>query len=215
MNTQIWPLPEESMRSNAATEPVGSTRTERVNVRVISATNKRLLNLAKSGEFREDLYYRLNVFPIYVPPLRERPEDIGPLVSHFVARLAAESGKRVVGISDPALDMLRAYVWPGNIRQLENAIEHAVAMSGASEEISADMLPFDIRHGAKTLASPVTIPDAGISLTSVVSQLETDLILQSLERTGGNKRQAALLLNMSRTTLIDKIQPYKLEPEPS
>src|SRR5690606_24779005 len=109
-------------------EPVGAGRPERVNVRVISATNKRLLNLAKAGTFREDLYYRLNVFPIYVPPLRERIEDIPALVSHFIARLAAEAGKRVVGISDPALDLLRRYNWPGNIRQLENAVYRAVVL---------------------------------------------------------------------------------------
>src|SRR5690606_4531748 len=110
-------------------EPVGSSRIEKVNVRVISATNRRLLNLAKDGAFREDLYYRLNVFPIYVPPLRERPEDIPVLVSHFISRLSAEAGKRVVGISQPALEMLQGYVWPGNIRQLENAVYRAVVLS--------------------------------------------------------------------------------------
>ena len=90
-------------------EPVGASRAERVNVRVISATNRRLLNLAKSGEFREDLYYRLNVFPIYTPPLRERMEDVPALVAMFIARFAAEAGKRVTGLSDPAMALLRAY----------------------------------------------------------------------------------------------------------
>src|SRR5690606_6525893 len=99
-------------------EPVGADRPERVNVRIVSATNRRMLGLAQSGEFREDLYYRLNVFPIYVPPLRERPEDIEPLATHFIARFAAEAGKRIAGLSPAARDLLAAYDWPGNIRQL-------------------------------------------------------------------------------------------------
>ena len=88
-----------------------------------------MLGLAQTGEFREDLYYRLNVFPIYLPPLRERPEDIEPLAAHFIARFAAEAGKRIAGLSNPALDLLRAYNWPGNIRQLENAIYRAIVLS--------------------------------------------------------------------------------------
>src|SRR5690606_31133759 len=103
-------------------------RPERVNVRVISATNRRLLNLAKSGEFREDLYYRLNVFPIYVPPLRERLEDLPALVNVFIARFSAEAGKRILGISPAALELLLGYDWPGNIRQLENAVYRAVVL---------------------------------------------------------------------------------------
>ena len=119
-------------------EPVGATRPERVNVRIISATNRRLLNLARDGAFREDLYYRLNVFPIYVPPLRERPEDIAALAAHFISRLAAEAGKRVVGISEPALDLLRSYNWPGNIRQLENAVYRAIVLTDGAYLERAD-----------------------------------------------------------------------------
>ncbi|SEQ14107.1 DNA-binding transcriptional response regulator, NtrC family, contains REC, AAA-type ATPase, and a Fis-type DNA-binding domains [Devosia sp. YR412] len=113
-------------------EPLGATRPERVNVRIISATNRRLLNLAKSGEFREDLYYRLNVFPIYVPPLRERMEDIPELIAMFIARFSAEAGKRVLGISPTALDLLLSYDWPGNIRQLENAVYRAIVLTDAA-----------------------------------------------------------------------------------
>ena len=105
-------------------------RTERVNVRVISATNRRLLGLAQTGAFREDLYYRLNVFPIYLPPLRERPEDIEPLAAHFIARFAAEAGKRVARPQPAgARCCSRGYDWPGNIRQLENAIYRAIVLS--------------------------------------------------------------------------------------
>src|SRR5690606_18202938 len=110
-------------------EPVGAARPVKVNVRVISATNRRLLNLARDGAFREDLYYRLNVFPIYLPPLRERRDDIPALVDHFIARFAAEEGRRVAAISRDALAMLMAFDWPGNIRQLENAVFRAVVLA--------------------------------------------------------------------------------------
>jgi len=110
-------------------EPVGASRPVKVNVRVISATNRRLLNLARDGAFREDLYYRLNVFPIYLPPLRERRDDIPALADHFIARFAAEEGRRVAAISPEALEMLAAFDWPGNIRQLENAVFRAVVLA--------------------------------------------------------------------------------------
>lgn len=110
-------------------EPVGAAKPVRVNVRVISATNRRLLNLARDGLFREDLYYRLNVFPIYVPPLRERMEDVPALVDAFIARFAAEEGRRVASISREALDLLMTHDWPGNIRQLENAVFRAVVLA--------------------------------------------------------------------------------------
>lgn len=110
-------------------EPVGASKPIKVNVRVISATNRRLLNLAKDGLFREDLYYRLNVFPIYLPPLRERMDDVPALIDHFIARFAAEEGRRVIGIAPEALDMLLGFDWPGNIRQLENAVFRAVVLA--------------------------------------------------------------------------------------
>src|SRR5690606_20516926 len=119
-------------------EPVGASRPEKVNVRVISATNRRLLNLAKSGDFREDLFYRLNVFPIYVPPLRERMEDVAELVAMFIARFSAEAGKRVLGISPAALSLLMNYDWPGNVRQLENAVYRAIVLTDGAFLASVD-----------------------------------------------------------------------------
>ncbi len=119
-------------------EPVGSAKTEKVNVRVISATNRRLLNLTMEGRFREDLYYRLNVFPIYVPPLRDRAEDIEPLAEHFLAQLSADAGRRVVGISAEAMTMLKAYDWPGNVRQLQNAIYRALVLAEQAYLMPAD-----------------------------------------------------------------------------
>ncbi|MBU1175200.1 MAG: sigma-54 dependent transcriptional regulator [Alphaproteobacteria bacterium] len=114
-------------------EPVGAARPVKVNVRLISATNRRLLNMARDGSFREDLYYRLNVFPIFVPPLRERPEDMALLAEHFLARFVAETGKRLAGLSGEALRLLCAYDWPGNVRQLENAIYRAVVLADGEQ----------------------------------------------------------------------------------
>lgn len=139
-------------------EPIGAGRAEKVNVRVVSATNRRLLNLAKDGAFREDLYYRLNVFPIYVPPLRDRPEDIGPLVSHFISRLAAEASRRVIGISDPALALLRGYNWPGNIRQLENAVYRAIVLSDSAYLEVADFPQIVAQTAGRADAAKLTNP---------------------------------------------------------
>ena len=187
-------------------EPVGSSRTIKVDVRVIAATNRDLGAEVSAGRFRQDLFYRLNVVPIVVPPLRARREDIPPLARHFVAKSCRRNRLPLRALSQSALRLLMDSSWPGNVRQLENAIEHAVAMSGGELEIAPDMLPGDIRHPDRAALVPaVTIPDEGINFTTVVSQLERELILRSLEKTGGNKRQAARLLNMSRTTLIDKL----------
>lgn len=222
-------------------EPVGSNRAERVNVRIISATNRRLLNLAKTGAFREDLYYRLNVFPIYVPPLRERTEDIPVLVNHFIARLSAEAGKRVVGISQPALDMLKTYNWPGNIRQLENAVYRAVVLcDGAYLEIAdfpqivaqtagrADALrmtegltipsaPVHIDHATarvREVEKVEAIPDRFLDASGEVTalaDLERDLIAFALRHYGNRMSRVARALGIGRSTLYRKLREYGLD----
>ena len=187
-------------------ERVGESRPMKVDIRLIAATNLDLRKQVKAGLFREDLYYRLNVVPIVLPPLRTRREDIALLALHFVKRTCKANGLAPRTLAQSTVRALMDHAWPGNVRQLENAIEHAVAMAGAQSEIPPDALPEDIvnpDHGS--LLPSVTIPDEGINFTSVVSQLERDLILQCLEKTGGNKRRAARLLNLSRTTLIDKL----------
>src|SRR5690606_8123201 len=144
-------------------EPLGASRPEKVNVRLISATNRRLLNLTKAGAFREDLYYRLNVFPIYVPPLRERLEDLAALVEHFIVRFAAEAGKRVLGISPKALDLLAGYNWPGNVRQLENAVYRAVVLCDGAFLETQDF-PQIVAQSAGRAAAVQTleeVPDPG------------------------------------------------------
>ena len=188
-------------------ERVGESRTVPLDIRIIAASNTDLRKLVKSGQFREDLFYRLNVIPITLPALRQRREDIPLLAQFFVRKSCSDNGIAPKQLTQDALRVLMTYDWPGNIRQLENAIEHAVAMSVVSKDIAADALPLDIREGTDGHAvTDVSIPEEGLNFTSVVSQLERELILRCLEKTGGNKRQAARLLQLSRTTFIDKMQ---------
>jgi two-component system response regulator FlrC len=185
--------------------PIGATRPVKVDVRIVACANRDLPTEVDDGRFRADLYYRLNVFPLALSALRERPQDIAALA--FAMILRHSKGHPIPWLRAEALGMLKAHSWPGNIRELENAVEHAVALSGRSTEITPDMLPDDMSSPVRTeMMSSVTIPDEGLNFTSVVSQLERELILRSLEKTGGNKRRAARLLNLSRTTLIDKLQ---------
>jgi DNA-binding NtrC family response regulator len=188
-------------------ERIGDSKPIKFDARIIAATNVDLKKLVKDGAFREDLYYRLNVVKVSLPPLRDRREDIPLLARHFVEKACRSNRLPLKTLGQDALRALMASSWPGNIRELENAIEHAVAMAGQEREIRANLLPEDVTGPMRSLFLPsVAIPDEGIHLTSVVSDLERDLILRCLEKTGGNKRQAARLLNLSRTTLIDKLQ---------
>jgi DNA-binding NtrC family response regulator len=187
-------------------ERVGESRSIKFDARIIAASNLDLKKMVKDGTFREDLYYRLAVIPITLPPLRDRPEDIPLLARHFVQKSCRNNGLPPRTLTQEALRALMNFSFPGNIRQLENAIEHAVAMTGQASEIQSRALPEDVSAPATSLLLPtVAIPDEGINFTQVVSQLERELILRCLEKTGGNKRQAARLLQLSRTTLIDKL----------
>ena len=188
-------------------ERVGESRSIKFDARIIAASNLDLKKLVKDGTFREDLYYRLHVIPITLPPLRDRKEDVPLLARHFVQKSCRSNNLPPRTLTQDAMRALMNYSWPGNIRQLENAIEHAVAMTGQDSEIQARALPEDISQPASSLLLPtVAIPDEGINFTQVVSQLERELIVRCLEKTGGNKRQAARLLQLSRTTFIDKLQ---------
>lgn len=192
-------------------ERVGDSHTVKIDVRVIAATHSDLAKMVAESAFREDLYYRLNVIPVKLPPLRERREDIPLLVQHFLQKLSAESGRTAVTISQDALRRLMAYHWPGNIRQLENAIERALAFSQGRSQIDVQDLTNDIQDQAgATDASEVWFPDDGLDFARYIETIELALIRRSLERTQGNKRQAAKLLNLKRTTLIEKLK--RLEP---
>ena len=187
-------------------ERVGTSKPLKINARVVAATNEDLQNMVREGTFREDLYYRLNVVRVVLPPLRERREDIPVLAQHFVQDSCQSNGLAQKTLSQGALRLLMNFNWPGNIRHLQNAIEHAVTMSGESREILPEALPDELHspQGLTAVSLPAT-PDEGINFTSTMSQVERELILRYLAKAGGNKRQAARLLNLSRTTLIDKL----------
>jgi DNA-binding NtrC family response regulator len=192
-------------------ERVGDSHTVKIDVRVIAATHSDLMKMVGEGTFREDLFYRLNVIPVQLPPLRDRREDIPLLVQHFLDRLAVESGRGPVTVSQEAIRRLMAYPWPGNVRQLENAVERALAFSKGRAQLDvADLAPEVQNQAAATDLSQVWFPDEGIDFSRYVEAVELSLIRRSLERTRGNKRQAAKLLNLKRTTLIEKLK--RLEP---
>jgi DNA-binding NtrC family response regulator len=185
---------------------IGDTQPVRVDVRVIAATNSDLAKMVAAGQFREDLYYRLNVIPVWLPPLRDRTEDIPLLAGHFLEKLSAP-GRGAVTISQPALRQLMAYNWPGNVRQLENAIERALALLGRRSQIETGDLPPEMQPDpGLPPEAPVALPDEGLNLEDFVHRLERDLIEQSLARTGGNKGHAAKLLRLKRTTLVEKLK---------
>ena len=192
-------------------ERVGDSHTIKIDVRVIAATHSDLTKMVADGSFREDLFYRLNVIPVQLPPLRDRREDIPLLVQHFLQKLAGEAGRGTVTISQDALRRLMAYQWPGNIRQLENACERALAFSQGRSQIDVHDLTPDIQNQAAPVdSSDVWFPDDGLDFERYIEAVELSLIRRSLERTQGNKRQAAKLLHLKRTTLIEKLK--RLEP---
>jgi len=191
-------------------EPVGSSKSQTVDVRVVAATNQDLERAIREGRFREDLYYRLNVIPIEVPPLRQRPDDIPLLVQHFLDVMHQERGTRVDSISEEALALLCRHDWPGNVRELENLIERLSVLRGEGE-IRIEDLPANLRgHKAAPLAAP-SVPETGLDFREVVDRFESELIRQALEQTQGNKNRAAQLLGLNRTTLLEKIKKKGLE----
>jgi DNA-binding NtrC family response regulator len=208
-------------------ERIGDTHTTKVDVRVVAATNSDLQKMVSEGTFREDLFYRLNIIPIHLPPLRERKEDIPLLVQHFLKKFSVpesgagvsrlghsriiESDARTLSISQQALRCLMAYAWPGNVRQLENAIERAVALSGGRVQIETSDLTPDIQQATNGAAAPdVNLSEGGIDFEGYISRIEHDLIRRALEKTGGNKGQASKLLNLKRTTLVEKLKRLEL-----
>jgi transcriptional regulator with PAS, ATPase and Fis domain len=188
-------------------ERVGGTKTVSVDVRIIAATNKNLSEQVKKGEFREDLYYRLNVMFIEIPSLRERMEDMENLVDRLLAKISDRLGKHVVGVVPPVLDFLRSHSWPGNVRELENVLERAVNMVDG-EVIQVSHLPAYLNRkvgAARKDDSPVR------ELRELVEDVEQSAIARCLEFTQGNKLQTAKLLNISRSSLYEKMAKYGLD----
>jgi transcriptional regulator with PAS, ATPase and Fis domain len=187
-------------------ERVGGTKTVQVDVRVIAATNRDLEQAVRDGLFREDLYYRLNVIPIVVPPLRERTDDIPLLVTHFLSVFNEQKRKNVQGVSSEAMRVLAAYSWPGNVRELENLIERVVILKGEGVIAPAD-LPDKVLRGDPNAALPtVVFPIEGVDFNRLVEAFEDDLIQRALKAAGGVKNRAAQLLRLNRTTLVEKMK---------
>jgi two-component system response regulator HydG len=189
-------------------EPLGSVRTVKVDIRVITATNRDLEKEVKEGRFREDLYYRLNVVPLLLPPLRERREDIPPLADHFLAIYREKNRKPMGGISGKALDLLVRYDWPGNIRELENCIERAVIMAREEAIVPADFPP-QIRMLSQDQEKDDFMIPSGISL----DEMEQALIVKTLAETGGNRTRTSEILGINRRTLQNKLKLYALDTQ--
>jgi DNA-binding NtrC family response regulator len=199
-------------------ERLGDTRTIKVDVRIVAATNADLMKMVKEGTFREDLYYRLNVIAVHLAPLRERAEDIPLLVQRFIDKLSdrgprsaeARGAKADISVSQEAMRRLMSYSWPGNVRQLENAIERALAMLGSRTQIEVSDLPPDLQLAVEDSAKPssLTLPEEGLDLAALVAQIEKEMIHRALARTDNNKGAAARLLGLKRTTLVEKLKRF-------
>jgi len=192
-------------------ERVGGIKTIKTDIRIIAATHQDLKQAVQQKKFREDLYYRLNVIPLRVPPLRERKTDIPLLAHHFLEHFNRSKKKRIRAIEDGAMEGLIGYEWPGNVRELENTIERVVILMD-HDVITAPDLPEKF-HSLPQPEPPqaLEIPEEGISLDTAVNEFERNLILQALMKTGWVKNKAARLLNLNRTTLIEKIKRQNLQ----
>jgi len=193
---------------------VGDTRDVKVDVRLIAASNRELGRAVADGLLREDLFYRLNVIPVHLPPLRERREDVPLLVAHFIKKLSAEVGRGVKGVSAEALQVLEQYHWPGNIRELENVIERAIVL-GSSEQLEADALPANLRERRDRHDVPLELPAEGLDLEAMLDRIEHRYMQLALERVGGVQTRAAELLRVSFRQFRYKLQKFQQRrPDP-
>jgi DNA-binding NtrC family response regulator len=203
-------------------DPVGGKKPIKVDIRLISATNRDLWRLVQEGKFREDLYYRLNVYPIRVPPMRERPEDLLPLIGHFIARISLAEGKRIVGIDPAAERLLTGYDWPGNVRQLENAVFRAVVLCDGERLSVCDFpqiaqlagMPTPVRApGGGGTAGPngaLSVFDGGGDLRPL-ADVEADMIRHAIDRYRGQMTEISRRLGIGRSTLYRKVRDLGLE----
>ncbi|MBO0727459.1 MAG: sigma-54-dependent Fis family transcriptional regulator, partial [Blastocatellia bacterium] len=186
---------------DGATRRIGSDRERQVKARVVAATNRDLENEVRSGKFREDLYWRLNVIQLNLPPLRKRPFDIPLLIEHFISRYAEASGEPALEVSAEALALLTAYSWPGNVRELENVIERAAAMARG-----ATLLPDDLPERLRSGAHATSVLSQARETQMTLRQLEQTYVAETLRRACGNKSRAAEMLGLDRKTLYRKIE---------
>ncbi len=190
---------------------LGGMETIKVDVRIIAATNNDLRQMVEEGRFREDLYYRLHVINVYLPPLRERKEDIPPLAQHFLEKYSLENSKPEMELTADALDLMMDYDWPGNVRELENVIERAVVLSNGAR-LGPDLIPEHVRSAPAFHIPTFTVPPEGISFKDVITNVEKRLIESTLEAAGGVQKKAAELLRIKPTTLNEMIKRYDIGP---
>jgi two-component system response regulator PilR (NtrC family) len=189
---------------------VGDTRDIPVDVRIIAATNQDLAALIREGTFREDIFFRLNVIPIQVPPLRERIEDLPKLVLYFVGKYGTNSSGRGIEVRAEALTALSGYPWPGNVRELENVVERVIAMN-PGDAITFETLPDFVRAGGHPTATAVPdIPQEGINLEAAVNEFEKQLVIKALQLAGGRRAEAVRLLGLTDRTLRYRLDKYGL-----
>jgi two-component system response regulator PilR (NtrC family) len=191
--------------------PLGAVESRKVDVRILAATNEDIRRLVDEGAFREDLYYRLNVLNVTLPPLRERMEDLPLLAEHFLRHYNTENDKQIERLSPEVIERLLSYAWPGNVRQLENVIERGVVLA-CSPEITPDLLPPELHPGAGELA-PAGLRD-GMDLARAVSAFERELIEAAMKQAGGVQKRAARLLGLKPTTLNEKLKRLRVRPRP-
>ena len=189
-------------------ERLGSNKTQHIDVRVIAATNRDLRAALEEGTFREDLYYRLNVVPMEIPPLRERRDDIPWLAEHFVKKLSPDTGSRADGITEAAMQKLMGYDWAGNVRELENVIERSLVMARGSQLDAAD-IRLDTGRQARVASGDFSLP-SGMTL----DQYEQEIIKAALKKADGNKSQAARLLGLTRNALRYRLGQMGIESPP-
>ena len=191
--------------------PVGGNRAIQVDVRVITATNKDLDEEVSEGRFRSDLYFRLNVIPIRIPPLRDRRDDIPLLVEHFVGKYNREKGRALEGVRPESIEILRRYTWPGNVRELENLVERIVVLKGSGWLEPSD-IPEKIRRAERFLENAIPVlGKTGLDIKSATEDFENALIRQALHLSGGNKNRAATLLGLKRTTFVEMLKRKSLD----
>jgi transcriptional regulator with PAS, ATPase and Fis domain len=195
-------------------ERVGGIRTIKVDARIIVATNRDLKKACAEGRFRDDLYYRINVFPIVLPPLRDRVGDLALLAEHFIALYTEKFGRPMKRVREDAMEAMMRYDWPGNVRELENLMERMVIL-GESPVITPDDLPDYIMGCSVRRSGPlpaIRLPEEGVDLNAVLDDLERSLILQAIRESGNVKNRAAGLLRLKRTTLLGKMKKLRIDP---
>ncbi|MEI7688120.1 MAG: sigma 54-interacting transcriptional regulator, partial [Planctomycetota bacterium] len=195
-----------------AVQRVGAVQAKPVDVRVVAATHRELLQLVREGKFREDLYYRLHVVPLRVPPLRDRPEDVPVLIEHFLGRTGKRYRKEGIRFSSAALAALQSYAWPGNVRELENLVEQVVILS-RSVVVAVDDLPEQFRHVSPTMSSqasaqPTAALPEGSAVVKTIDAMERQAIIDALRITKGDVREAAQRLGMGQATVYRRLKSF-------